>query len=380
VTELGIFGFLGHIEVAAKLFLSYRHRPVVLLHHNDADGLTSGAILAKAFERLSVKHFRYCLEKPYPEMVRWLLTEAGFSSDVVFFLVDFGSGMLPLLSQLGRGRTRFFVLDHHLIEPVQDETITVVNCLPFGISGTTESSAATVAYLFAHALSPLNVDLARVALVGVTGDGQSSTNGLNSLVLRDAGKEWSFPLKKLAEWLDALGSFEYFSGGPDVALKGLFEEFDERYQSRAEAAQEKFEAERDRFFIENRITDDGKVLSFHLGNSFTEYGVKTVGLLCQYLAGLRENESRYVLGFQRVPNKVPGVGPINLNQIKVSMRLTPPLLTAVREGHALPLTHVLPTATKMVGGFVDACHPHAAATTVPLGEEEQLLGALRQLL
>jgi hypothetical protein len=46
----------------------------------------------------------------------------------------------------------------------------------------------------------------------------------------------------------------------------------------------------------------------------------------------------------------------------------------------LDLTAILPVATKKLGGFVDACHPLAASTTIPLGEEEALVGIMEKLL
>jgi hypothetical protein len=44
------------------------------------------------------------------------------------------------------------------------------------------------------------------------------------------------------------------------------------------------------------------------------------------------------------------------------------------------LDRLLPEATEAVGGFVDACHSLAAATTVPPGRESRLIEALARLI
>jgi len=44
-------------------------KTVQLFHHNDADGLSSGAILKAAFERQGYSVRRFSLEKPYPKVL-----------------------------------------------------------------------------------------------------------------------------------------------------------------------------------------------------------------------------------------------------------------------------------------------------------------------
>jgi len=42
---------------------------VRIIHHNDADGLSSGALLTRAFTRQGYAVRRTCLEKPYPKVL-----------------------------------------------------------------------------------------------------------------------------------------------------------------------------------------------------------------------------------------------------------------------------------------------------------------------
>jgi hypothetical protein len=46
----------------------------------------------------------------------------------------------------------------------------------------------------------------------------------------------------------------------------------------------------------------------------------------------------------------------------------------------LGLDVLLPEATARVGGFSDACHSLTAATTVPIGREEDLIAEMEAIL
>ncbi len=52
-------------------------KTVQLFHHNDADGLSSGAILKVALERQGYSIRRYSLEKPYPKVLEKVFQQKG---------------------------------------------------------------------------------------------------------------------------------------------------------------------------------------------------------------------------------------------------------------------------------------------------------------
>ena len=110
-------------------------------------------------------------------------------------------------------------------------------------------------------------------------------------------------------------------------------------------------------------------------------GVKTVGLFCEELIkrGIISGEI-YILGVQPIVPQIPGIGPVNIAEDKVSMRVTKDLLTQIERGQKKPLTEILPAATKVLGGFVDACHPHAAATTIPKDSSHALISEILRIL
>ena len=62
------------------------------------------------------------------------------------------------------------------------------------------------------------------------------------------------------------------------------------------------------------------------------------------------------------------------------MRVSPGLEAEIRKGSALGLNVLLPEATRRLGGFSDACHSLAAATTIRIGKEEKLIAEMEKIL
>ncbi len=385
------------VENAARLIIAHREKKFFLFHHNDTDGLSSGAILYTMLERLGIRARGYCLEQPYPELLSFLFEQQIRGEDAVVIFTDFGSGILPNLSTLRRSiasnhSIKILVLDHHAISAVEDADVVVVNPRLCGISGTTECSASAVCCEVAQAVNPDNWDLLPLGVLGALGDlalyKAEPLRGVNGALfaaaegrglVKYADGEWyigqaSYPASRLIEQVNALGSFGFFRGGPDVAIKGLLEGFDERYQFRANELLEGFSRELDTFVATSAIRCTPHLSWFSLDTSFEGYGVKTVGLVCEELMRVqRVDPLRYVAGFQRVPDRIPGVGPFACNRVKLSMRVPAPLWDKVTRGEQPGLDQILIPAVRKIGGFIDACHPHAGAAAVPAGREEELL-------
>jgi len=339
-------------------------KEAIILHHNDTDGLSSGAIAYKALMRQGFKVHRYCLEKPYPEIVKKLFLSKQISAGGLIVLSDFGSGMLDDLRAFNKGIYFTLVLDHHGITGSEGDGVAIVNPLKVGLSGD-QCSASQLLYEFALSLNDWNQDLDELGTLGAVGDG----------FIVDA------ELSKIAKAVDALGSAGYFRGGPDIAVKGLIDsEYDAIFQ-----LAKPFQDEMNQKFkvagesIKKNITSN--VTWVMLDKSFEDFGVKTVGLFCQYL---RDNklvaETKYIAGFQLVPKVIPGLGHLESDITKVSMRVPATLKKQIEAGQKPALTEILPEATRKLGGFVDACHPLAAATTIPTGMEEALINEIEKIL
>ncbi|MCB0339860.1 MAG: hypothetical protein KDD53_09660, partial [Bdellovibrionales bacterium] len=131
------------------------------------------------------------------------------------------------------------------------------------------------------------------------------------------------------------------------------------------------------FISDLKLETTKHVSWFDLKDSFSEYGVKTVGLLCEEIvASGKVAQDRYLAGFQQIPPVIPGLGPVDLKETKLSMRVGVDLARKIEAGAMPSLTQTLPSAAYSLGGLVDACHPTAAAVVVSIGQEATLIEKL----
>ena len=114
----------------------------VVVHHDDADGLCSGAIVKAALEREGLKVKLVCLEKLFPEVVEALHSRGEFSTPV--FYCDIGSPHADLISKANRGRGLVVILDHHDPRPVDDPSVLDLNLEHVGLRGEEEFSGALI--------------------------------------------------------------------------------------------------------------------------------------------------------------------------------------------------------------------------------------------
>ena len=150
------------MENAIREVKKLPHKTVQIFHHNDSDGLSSGAILTRAFERAGFKINRFCLEKPYPALLQKVYQQEG--GLIVF--ADFAGRIAPILSDLNRGRNLTLILDHHVAEPATDPKVHNLDPDLYGLKGDRDISGSTTCYLFAQTLDAANSDLAHIAAIG----------------------------------------------------------------------------------------------------------------------------------------------------------------------------------------------------------------------
>ena len=191
-------------------------------------------------------------------------------------------------------------------------------------------------------------------------------------------------LDELGDYLDILGVAGYYTNGPalgvKVCLHGITPASDQMVNLLKESTKRAFGREFGRFKKEG-FNISPHIQWFNLKNRFSNTGVKMVGLLCEEIinAGLID-QKKYVAGFQIIPNKIPGMGFIEVNQTKISMRVANYMAVQIRAGNEMGLDVLLPEATIRLGGFTDACHSLTAATTVSIGYEERLIGEMERIL
>jgi hypothetical protein len=378
-------------------------KTVQVFHHNDSDGLTSGAILTRAFERQGYTVRRFCLEKPYPKVLNKVFEQEG--SLLIF--ADFAGRIAPLLSELNKGRNLTLILDHHVAEPSTEPRVINLDPDLFGLKGDRDISASTTCYLFARTMDPINRDLAHIAAVGAVGDGffvdgklvsenrevalEAVKQGLMEIREQGTGEKYLLksskgliPVIEFGDYLDILGGVGYYQKGPDTGVKVCLE----GVSPESDRMVEDLKAIRTRIFndeIARLQSGDMKqaphIQWFHVEKRFFPMGVKMIGAFCDAIRETdRIDPRKYLAGFQIIPDEIPGFDSITFNEVKISMRVSPYMEGEIRAGRAMGLNILLPEATNKLGGFSDACHSLTAATTVAIGKEEKLIEEMEKML
>jgi hypothetical protein len=378
-------------------------KTIQVFHHNDADGLTSGAILTRALEREGFKVERFCLEKPYPAVLRRVYEQEG----KILIFADFAGRIAPMLSELNKGRNLTLILDHHVAEASTDTRVLNLDPDLFGLKGDRDISGSTTCYLFALYLDSVNRDMAQLAALGAVADGffvdgrlvsqnrdvaqEAVRQGLMEIRKQPTGEQYlltsskgQIPCIELGDYLDILGGVGYYQKGPEMAVRVCLE----GVSPESDRMVEQLKAIRTRIFDEQiarlqsgELNKAPHIQWFHVQNRFFPMGVKMIGAFCD---AIRETNlidpQKYLAGFQIIPDEIPGFGAIKFNEVKISMRVSPFMEGQIRSGKAMGLNILLPEATDRLGGFSDACHSLTAATTVAIGKEEHLIEEMEKII
>lgn len=161
---------------------------ISVVTHLDADGITSGSIIATALARLGAK----CSVRTVSDMTPSVIERMKAEDHEFYVVTDLGAGMAANFRKaLGE---RWVVIDHHQIpeeEVLTDDTGQVLNAWKYGIDGGIEVPAGGMAYMVASTLDRKNRDLSAVAVVSAVGDRQDQGDkksflGLNKEILGTA--------------------------------------------------------------------------------------------------------------------------------------------------------------------------------------------------
>lgn len=201
-------------------------------------------------------------------------------------------------------------------------------------------------------------------------------------VLKSASGD--IPYDELAIYLETLGAVGYYQKGPNmgvrVCLDGTSPESDRMMEELKTVKAKIFEAEILRLKTEG-LKESPNIQWLHVEDRFAPMGVKMIGAFCYTIRDMKFiDPQKYIAGFQIIPNNIPGFGPVEFDEVKISMRVPPALEKKIKEDKAEPLNTFLPEATNRLGGFSDACHRLAAATTLSIGKEEELIAEMERIL
>ncbi len=174
--------------------------------HIDADGISALAIIVRALEHEGKEFEWKNIHQINSESIIEIKNEVErYKPDLVIFS-DFGTGQINLVRNHIATIdfvNQIIVLDHHL--PQDDEVekddsvlshkIIEINPCHHDLSGSYDVSGSGVAFLYAIGLSPENVELSELAIVGATGDLQDyygkGFTGLNQGII-EIGEATSF--------------------------------------------------------------------------------------------------------------------------------------------------------------------------------------------
>ena len=402
--------FIAEHRRAATVFIKTAHQegrlPVTIVHHNDADGIAAGAILAHVFSLADLDFRLLPVEKVHKPIIEKIHTDPGG----IFVYADLGGQSSGLIGRYASGSPLVIILDHHLPGGDVPGNVRHLNVERFGISGDDDASGASVCALFAGELlkeAPLlsAQDEALPALLGVVGaigDGQDhsgSLTGINLMLLEAAHQQGeiiktadSFTIPRymnktvyeVVELLNLLGSVGFYSGNAKTAVDFLLgRDSDEALRIAGQLHELKtscFNKEAE------TIRSHGLAGSRHfqwvdVQDRFSPMGVKAIGLFLEHL--IREGlatPDKYLMGFQHLPVEMPGIGLLEQSLTKISARVHPDLKESIQQGQLPDFMTLIPQATALVAGTADGCHRFTAASLIRQGQEAEFIQALETIL
>ena len=390
----GLQGFLNRLQATASVVRESGIRKAVVLHHDEADGLTSAALTKLALSRLGLETRLICLDKLYPEVVEDI--ETGRPHVVAY--VDLGSGHIDWLIKANSARNLILVLDHHDTSSIQDPSLYNLNPELYGFSGEKDASSATVAYFFCKAVDPGLSSYAHLATIGSL-ELPGETRGLNLIAIKnakdhglvqDSGKKdlkieakgMNLTRTRASSLLNVLGSVGYYRNGPEMGIEACTAGFSKQTIEMAKGLEEeRKQANREML---STITKEGlsqrkSIQWFHAHDNYKGMGGKVVGSFCSYLRYQRVvNPVKYLIGMMNVPPDIPGWGRLPSSMVKVSGRAPQILTRLIEKGTKPPLSEILPESCSKVGGFGDG-HSVAASGVFPVGKEELFLDEIDRL-
>jgi RecJ-like exonuclease len=378
--------FIKKAIEAIKLINSIKVENALVIYHDDADGISAGAIISMALNRIGLDVKRICLEKLLPEVVREIHSSKRRTH---IFYCDIGSPHCDIISQYNNGRNLTIILDHHDPKPSSDPMVLDLNLENFGFKGESDFSGSTCSFLFAKVISNENIDLSYLAITGSL-EIPEGIKGLNSDVLIEAlgsktilqkneklyAPKINMFINDLFSKLQILGSVGYYKGGPELGVKLCLNGEDEEISKVIKDLEGKRRNANKKML--SKLCDEGVKQSkytqwFDAGNIFSGMGTKTIGTFCSFLSYQRRiiDPNKFIVGFIDMPSKIPEFGEIKEKYVKISVRAPEPLRKKIDDGIMPSAVNILNAAINKYG--VADGHAYAASAIVVREYKDEII-------
>lgn len=382
---MGYEEFRKKVGVAISELKRMEPKEIVLVHHDDGDGLCSVAVTKVALEREGYGVKPFCLEKAYPEVVKSLHEGDGR----VIFYCDIGSSHADFISKCNAGRNLVAILDHHDPKPATDPRVYDLNLENYGFRGETDFSGATCCYLFAKALSDHNTDLSYLALVGSC-EIPGGFKSLNKVVLDEAVKngvvrvrgkkveivKFGIRINNLFSKLQILGPVGYYDGGPELGIKACLEGITDEVKRKINGWEELRKGANRRLLgrlYRERLRETDHIQWFDAGDVYAGMGTKVVGTFCSFLSFQRRlvKPHKYLFGFTNMSPEIPGYGRLKEDYVKVSVRVPKEMKKLIDAGEMFSAVDLLAKASEGFG--ISDGHAYAANCVLPANMKQVLI-------
>ena len=168
---------------AAEIILSFpKSTRIRVVSHYDADGITSAAIICKAFHRAGYDFHATLMRNPFDKGLARVSKEGN---ELIIFS-DMGSGQIETIEKMD---CKTIIIDHHqYLKKKPSSNVHQINANLCGINGNYEACGATLSFQVAKTLNSQNKDLINLAVAGIMGDKQyiGGTRGFNKTIIDEA--------------------------------------------------------------------------------------------------------------------------------------------------------------------------------------------------
>lgn len=361
---------------AYNKLINWPTKDTLVIFHDDADGISSGAITYETLRRLGFNVKLVCIEKLMDQIIKYVHSIEG----KIIFYVDIGSPHADKISKVNNGRNLVIILDHHDPTKASDPLVFNINPEFYGMEGERDASGSIMTYIFSKTINPENTDLASIAVIGAE-EIPGEPGKLILETMNDAERSSrKIDYKRMFKILQILGPVGYYQNGPIEGIKACLEGLSKKYEEKAkllEEARRKANRQMLAILYKKGLNKTKHIQWFDSYNIFKGMGTKVIGTFCSFLSFQSKlvDPNRYILGIMPMPNEIPGLMKLRGNWIKISLRTPENLRRKIDVGRYPGLGDLIVGISEELGGTGDG-HKYAASAAIPIDKKSAFITEL----